>query len=169
MLNLMARRYPAAVQVRQLVSGYRSFRSFRGRYRPKRCYSRLGLARTVSSLNIGREQEELDNLLGAVVEVTALAPPTQAVPHVELLCYRGSFDRRQLLTNRNDVAATQLVFEVEPDALDAIVALNRDTTISSSTTAESGGLRVLLRDPDGHLLCLEGAPKQPSTNKLNAP
>ena len=132
-------------------------------------YSRLGLARTASSLNIGREQEELDNLLGAVVEVTALAPPTQAVPHVELLCYRGSFDRRQLLTNRNDVAATQLVFEVEPDALDVIVALNRDTTISSSTTAESGGLRVLLRDPDGHLLCLEGAPKQPSANKQIAP
>jgi catechol 2,3-dioxygenase-like lactoylglutathione lyase family enzyme len=120
-------------------------------------YSRLGVARTASSLNIGREQEELDNLLGAVVEVTALAPPTQAVPHVELLCYRGSFDRHQLLTNRNDVAATQLVFEMEPDALDAIVALNRDTTISSSTTAESGGLRVLLRDPDGHLLCLEAA------------
>jgi catechol 2,3-dioxygenase-like lactoylglutathione lyase family enzyme len=133
-------------------------------------YSRLGLARTASSLNIGREQEELDNLLGAVVEVTALAPPTQAVPHVELLCYRGSFDRRQLLTNRNDVAATQLVFEVEAGALDAIVALNRDTTISSSTTAESGRLRVLLRDPDGHLLCLEAAlqSSQP-TNQQKVP
>ena len=91
---------------------------------------------------MGPEQEKLDNLVGAVVEVTALAPPIQAVPHVELLCYRGNFDRRELLTNRNDVAATQLVFEVEPDALDAIVALNRDTTISSSTTSESGGLRA---------------------------
>ena len=101
-------------------------------------YSRLGLARTASSLNIGPEQEKLDNLFKAVVEVTALAPPTQAVPHVELLCYRGKFDRRKRSTNRNDVAATQLVFEVEPDALDTIVALNRDTTISSSTTAESG-------------------------------
>ena len=120
-------------------------------------YSRLGLARTASSLNVGPEQEKLDDLLGAVVEVTALAPPIQAVPHVELLCYRGNFDRRNLPTNRNDVAATQLVFEVESDGLDAIVALNRDTTISSSTTAESGGLRVLLRDPDGHLLCLEAA------------
>ena len=118
-------------------------------------YSRLGLARTASSLNVGPEQEKLDDLFGAVVEVTALAPPMQAVPHVELLCYRGNFDRRDLLTNRNDVAATQLVFEVERDGLDAIVALNRDTTISSSTTAESGGLRALLRDPDGHLLCLE--------------
>ena len=87
-------------------------------------YSRLGLARTASSLNVGREQEKLDNLLGAVVEVTALVPPMQAVPHVELLCYRGNFDRRELLTNRNDVAATQLVFEVERDALDGIVALS---------------------------------------------
>ena len=76
-------------------------------------YSRLGLARTASSLNVGPEQEKLDDLVGAVVEVTALAPPIQAVPHVELLCYRGNFDRRKLSTNRNDVAATQLVFEVE--------------------------------------------------------
>jgi catechol 2,3-dioxygenase-like lactoylglutathione lyase family enzyme len=120
-------------------------------------YSRLGLARTASSLNVGPEQEKLDNVLGAVVEVTALAPSMQPVPHVELLCYRGNFDRRKLSTNRNDVAATQLVFEADRDALDAIVALNRDTTISSSTAAESGGLRVLLRDPDGHLLCLEAA------------
>jgi len=132
-------------------------------------YSRLGLARTASSLNVGSQQEKLDDLVGAVVEVTALAPPIQAVPHVELLCYRGNFERRKLSTNRNDVAATQLVFEVEPDALDEIAALNRDTTISSSTTTESGGLRVLLRDPDGHLLCLEGALKQPSTNKQIAP
>ena len=120
-------------------------------------YSRLGLARTASSLNVGREQEKLDNLCGAVVEVTALAPPMRAVPHVELLCYRANFDRRKLSTNRNDVAATQLVFEADRDALDTIVALNRDTTISSSTAAESGGFRVLLRDPDGHLLCLEAA------------
>jgi hypothetical protein len=90
-----------------------------------------------------------------VVEVTALAPPMQAVPHVELLCYRGNFDRRELSTNRNDVAATQLAFEAERDAFDAIVALSRDTTISSSTTSERGGCRALLRDPDGHALCIE--------------
>ena len=104
---------------------------------------------------MGPEQEKLDDLVGAVVEVTALAPPIQAVPHVELLCYRGNFDRRNLPTNRNDVAATQLVFEVESDGLDAIAARSRDTTISSSTTAESAGLHALLRDPDGHLLCFE--------------
>jgi catechol 2,3-dioxygenase-like lactoylglutathione lyase family enzyme len=134
-------------------------------------YSRLGLARTASSLNVGREQEKLDNLRGVVVEVTALAPPMQAVAHVELLRYRGNFDRRELLTNRNDVAATQLVFEVDRDALDAIVALNRDTTVSSSTTSESGGIQAaLLRDPDGHLLCIETTtlPRQPA-NQHKAP
>jgi hypothetical protein len=40
--------------------------------------------RTASSLNVGPEQEKLDNLVGAIVEVTALASPMQAVPHVEL-------------------------------------------------------------------------------------
>jgi catechol 2,3-dioxygenase-like lactoylglutathione lyase family enzyme len=118
-------------------------------------YNRLGLARIASSLNVGRQQEKLDNLLGATVEVTALAPLMQVVPHIELLCYRGNFNRRNLVSNRNDVAATQLVFEVESDALDEIIAVNRDATISRSITSESGPSRALLRDPDGHLLCLE--------------
>jgi catechol 2,3-dioxygenase-like lactoylglutathione lyase family enzyme len=125
-------------------------------------YSRLGLARTASSRNVGREQEKLDNFLGAVVEVTTLASPMQAVPHVELLCYRGNFNRREVSTNRNDVVATQLVFEVERDGLDAIVAPSHDTTISSSTIVESAGLRALLRDPDGHLLCIESGNDAPS-------
>jgi catechol 2,3-dioxygenase-like lactoylglutathione lyase family enzyme len=135
-------------------------------------YSRLGLGRAASSLNVGREQEKLDNLPGAIVEVTALVPPVQAVPHVELLCYRDNFDRCELLPNRNDVAATQLVFEVDRDALEAIVALNRDTTVSSSTTSESGEIQaILLRDPDGHLLCIESRttlPPRPA-NQHEAP
>jgi hypothetical protein len=43
-------------------------------------YSRLGLARTASSLNIGREQEELDNLLGAVVEDDSSGPTHASCP-----------------------------------------------------------------------------------------
>jgi catechol 2,3-dioxygenase-like lactoylglutathione lyase family enzyme len=126
-------------------------------------YNGLGLARTASSLNVGREQEKLDNIAGAVVEVTALCPPMQAVPHVELLCYRGSFNRREFVTNRNDVAATQLVFEAEHEALEAIVARNHGTMVSGAIASESGGSRALLRDPDGHLLCIEskdGTPGQ---------
>lgn len=128
-------------------------------------YGRLGLLRTASSVNVGHEQEKLDNLPGVNVEVTALAPPTQAVPHVELLCYRGNFDRRGLLADRNDVAATQIVFEVDRDALDTIVALNRDT-IFGSTTSESEEIpAVLLRDLDGHWLCMEA--KAPSSQSVN--
>jgi catechol 2,3-dioxygenase-like lactoylglutathione lyase family enzyme len=131
-------------------------------------YNRLGLARSASSLNVGREQEKLDNLPGSIVEVTALVPPMQTVPHVELLCYCGSFDRRELLPNRNDVAATQLVFEVERDALDAIIARNSDTTISSSTTSESGEVQAaLLRDPDGHLLCVESRTTLPGEQPIS--
>jgi catechol 2,3-dioxygenase-like lactoylglutathione lyase family enzyme len=116
-------------------------------------YSGMGLDRTASSLNPGREQEKLDDIVGAVVEMTALSPPMQVVPHVELLCYRGNFNRRQLLTNLNDVAATQLIFEVERVVLEAIAA--RNTTVSNALVSQSGGSRVLLRDPDGHLLRLE--------------
>lgn len=128
-------------------------------------YGRLGLLRTASSVNVGHEQEKLDNLPGANVEVTALAPPMQAVPHVELLCYRGKFDRRELLTRRNDVAATQIVFEVDRDALDVIVALSRDAVLAS-TASETGEMRaVLLRDPDGHLLCIESKAPSPQSVK----
>ncbi len=55
-------------------------------------YEDLGLSRTASSLNVGREQALLDDVPDPVVEVTALSP-AQATPHVELLCYRGDFDR----------------------------------------------------------------------------
>lgn len=133
-------------------------------------YDRLGLLRTASSVNVGHEQEKLDNLPGVNVEVTALAPPMQAVPHVELLCYRGNFDRRERLTSPNDVAATQIVFEVDRDALDAIVALNRDAIFGSTTSETEEASAVLLRDPDGHLLCMEAkAPSSQSASQQKAP
>jgi hypothetical protein len=59
------------------------------------------------------------------------------------------------LAGLNDVVATQLVFEVERDALEAIVAHNHDSTVSNAMVSESGRSRALLRDPDGHLLRLE--------------
>jgi catechol 2,3-dioxygenase-like lactoylglutathione lyase family enzyme len=120
-------------------------------------YNGMGLVRAANSLNLGRAQEKLDNLVGAVVEVTALSPPMQVGPHVELLCYRGNFDRCELLTHLNDVAATQLVFEVQRDAFVAIVARHRDTMVSHAIVLQGGGSRALLRDPDGHLLCLESS------------
>lgn len=118
-------------------------------------YDRLGLVRTAGSLNVGPEQAKLDDVTDPVVEVTALASPTHSTPHVELLCYRGNFNRRIPPADVGDVAATQFLFEVKGrDALDALVASNREAVVSGPIE-QSGCLNALLRDPDGHLLCLQ--------------
>jgi len=119
-------------------------------------YNRLGLTRMASSLNIGPEQQKLDGITGAVVEVTALTPvPARSVPHVELLRYCGNFDRRKVLSDADDAAATQLVFAVARDAYDVLIERNRAAIVRGPVVSESGASRVLLRDPDGHWLCLQ--------------
>jgi catechol 2,3-dioxygenase-like lactoylglutathione lyase family enzyme len=118
-------------------------------------YERLGLRRTSGSLNIGPEQDKLDDIAGAVVKVTAMAPPI-TTPHVELLCYRGRSDGESALPATNDIAATRLVMRVESEAaLEALCAQNPGTILSDPVRFEHGGLRAMLRDPDGHLLCFE--------------
>jgi catechol 2,3-dioxygenase-like lactoylglutathione lyase family enzyme len=122
-------------------------------------YRRLGLDCIGTSLNHGPEQEKLDDIAAAIVEVTAVAPPTHSTPHVELLCYRGNFDRRMPLADPNDLAATQLVFEMGGrNALDVLMAGNREATVSGPIESRYGLECALLRDPDGHLLRLEAPP-----------
>ena len=117
-------------------------------------YQSIGLRRSASSVNIGPEQSRLDDVENAVVEVTALAP-AQPTPHVELLCYRGNFDR-DVRQGLNDVAATRLVFSVENSVeLDMLAAENTDSLVPDSTQCDANMRRILLRDPDGHLICLE--------------
>jgi catechol 2,3-dioxygenase-like lactoylglutathione lyase family enzyme len=118
-------------------------------------YERLGLSCTSSSLNIGPEQDNLDDIAGAVVNVTAMAPAI-TTPHVELLCYRGEFDRESAPPATNDVAATRLVMKVPSEAaLEGLCAQNLGTILSDPVRFEHGNLRVMLRDPDGHFLCFE--------------
>jgi glucoamylase len=121
-------------------------------------YNGLGLARVGGSLNVGPQQQKLDNIADAVVEVTAVAPPVHSTPHVELLCYRGDYPRRKLSALPNNVAATQLVFETEAGSFDALVAAHRAGIVSGPVMLPDGALCVLLRDPDGHLLRLETPP-----------
>jgi catechol 2,3-dioxygenase-like lactoylglutathione lyase family enzyme len=119
-------------------------------------YERFGLNRIGGSLNFGPAQEKLDDIPDVRVEVTALAPPAHPTPHVELLCYRGRYDRIGQALDVNDIAATELVFAVEDDAaLHAIAAENRDACVSGPVTSNDGPALALFRDPDGHLLCLE--------------
>lgn len=73
-------------------------------------YERLGLRVCAHSLNRGPEQERLDNVAGAVVDVTALSPGDGG-PHIELLCYRGAARPKPVALENNAIAATRLVFE----------------------------------------------------------
>jgi catechol 2,3-dioxygenase-like lactoylglutathione lyase family enzyme len=120
-------------------------------------YRRLGLHRVAGSLNVGPEQAKLDDIAGAVVEVTALAPLGQRTgPHLELLCYRGDFESRASEQRPNDATATRLVFAADNTGiLTALCAQNDEALVSGPVEFADGTSRALLRDPDGHLIRIE--------------
>lgn len=98
-------------------------------------YEGLGLAVAGRTLNRGIEQERLDDIDGAVVDVVSLRLPSGAKPHVELLGYRRDDEREpEPASEVDDVLATRLV-------------LARDTSTDGSRTGPG-----LLRDEDGHLI-----------------
>jgi catechol 2,3-dioxygenase-like lactoylglutathione lyase family enzyme len=116
-------------------------------------YERLGFVRTGGSLNRGIEQDRLDRISGAQVAVTAMSLPEHPTPHVELLCYAGTFDRDAPLQAVNDIAATRLVLGVDDAA--AVRAIGQRFEDTVVPPARQGGYAgAMLRDPDGHLLCL---------------
>lgn len=118
-------------------------------------YRSLGFQRSGGSLNTGLAQDSLDNAKGAVVEVTALAPPEEP-PHVELLCYREVSIHSPSVAGINDIAATQLVLTaISFGALHALCAQDAEAFVSGPVPFEDGVARAILRDPDGHLLRLE--------------
>ena len=122
-------------------------------------YKQLGLSRIGSSLNHGSEQDELDGIAEAFVEVTALALQMNSTPHIELLCYRNAGVKEWAPHNTNDVAATRLVLAVDTNKiLRELCAQCSDALLSGPVQFENGALRAMLRDPDGHLLCLEAPP-----------
>jgi catechol 2,3-dioxygenase-like lactoylglutathione lyase family enzyme len=117
-------------------------------------YERLGLRVATRSLNTGPEQERLDAVNHAQVEITAL-DPEQTTPHVELLCYLPVAHDESAFVRSNDVAATRMVFEVHG---------------SSIEIASPEGLI----DPDGHHLVISAAiaqclPAQSLANSGSSP
>jgi catechol 2,3-dioxygenase-like lactoylglutathione lyase family enzyme len=119
-------------------------------------YERLGFAVTARSLNRGIEQERLDGLPGAVVEVTALGRPGAPPPHLELLCYRMPAPRRAAALRANDIAATRLLLKVDdlPTLVRRLESAVADFISPGIVPDERGRRAALLRDPDGHALCL---------------
>jgi catechol 2,3-dioxygenase-like lactoylglutathione lyase family enzyme len=95
-------------------------------------YENLGFKVSSHSWNHGAEQEKLDDVTGAKVEVTALAP-VECRPHLELLCYRGVPHNRRTPRSNADIATARVVFEASDCAAPHDVV-----------------------DPDGHHVILEG-------------
>jgi catechol 2,3-dioxygenase-like lactoylglutathione lyase family enzyme len=115
-------------------------------------YEALGFRVANRSLNAGIEQERLDAIEGAELDVVSLAAGSPASLRIELLGYRGAYDRGGIVpAPAVAVAATRLVLDVGRPALAAIGARLSDRIVQRS--AET----VLLRDPDGHLLQFETA------------
>lgn len=77
-------------------------------------YEALGFAVASRQVNVGAEQDRLDGLSGAEVDVVALAPPA-ATPHVELLGYRHPRGRPAPQEGPTAIAATRLVLEIAAD------------------------------------------------------
>jgi catechol 2,3-dioxygenase-like lactoylglutathione lyase family enzyme len=114
-------------------------------------YLDLGLRVSGRSLNVGPGQQRLDAITGAEVDVVTLALPGGAKPHLELLGYRGAYDRSRLSADPDDVVATRLVLTVAgPAAMDRIVERHADRRVGAASPS-----RACLRDPDGHLVELE--------------
>jgi len=119
-------------------------------------YERLGFAVTARSLNRGIEQERLDGVPGAVVEVTALGRTAAAAPHLELLCYRSPAPRSAARSSSNDVVATRLVVEVDelPALVRRLESAGADFISPGVVPDDRGRRAALLCDPDGHALWL---------------
>ncbi len=98
----------------------------------------LGLRIGARQTNTGPEQDRLDGVSGAQVDVVALLPE-QPAPHIELLAYHTPPGRPAAPARPRDIAATRLVLEVSglPD---------------TAAVLEDGSRAALLHDPDGHLL-----------------
>jgi catechol 2,3-dioxygenase-like lactoylglutathione lyase family enzyme len=118
-------------------------------------YAALGLTAEARSLNIGPEQDRLDDVSGATVEVTALTLPAGTKPHLELLCYRGDFPRNEQIPDVDDVAATRLVFAVTSMAALQVFSTTHADSIMAPGVERPGVSSWLLRDPDEHILQLE--------------
>ncbi len=121
-------------------------------------YTRLlGMSVGSRSVNSGIEQERLDHVSGAVVDVVALQPSDEQPPHVELLGYRcpAAHHVRQR-TRANDVIADRLVLKV--DGLPQLAAMlekeNVEFVSAGVVTLRDGKHAVLVRDPTGHMLQL---------------
>ncbi len=100
--------------------------------------ARLGFQLAARQVNAGIEQDHLDGLTNARVDVVALQP-SQPTPHLELLAYHTPPGRPAPAQRPSDIAATRLVWDVTGLSGPAVVL-------------GDGSQAALSQDPDGHFL-----------------
>ncbi len=111
-------------------------------------YAGLGLVVVGRSFNVGPEQQRLDDVVDARVDVVALAADAGAKPHVELLGYRGPH-RREEVHSTDSAETFDSANSVDTDGRDDDIAATRMIFTTPSSDPSS---RLVLRDPDGHRL-----------------
>jgi len=111
----------------------------------------LGLECAARQINHGVEQDRLDGLENAQVEVIALNPREAPAPHVELLAYRWPEPAApEVSTNPDDIAADHLLFLATE--MERLVARLGDSGFPGDVRVEEKGVLtgISTRDPDGH-------------------
>ncbi len=99
-------------------------------------YAALGFVVGGRSLNGGVEQSRMDAVPGATVDVVTLQTPSNSAPHLELLHYRGEYDRASIRPSIDgDVAATRWIG----------IATKRTMAMAPDEAPVASS-----RDPDGH-------------------
>ncbi|HVA54271.1 MAG TPA: VOC family protein [Gammaproteobacteria bacterium] len=121
-------------------------------------YTRLlGLSVESRSVNTGPEQVRLDHAPDVLVEVVALQPAMQGLPHLELLGYaQPASGFLPVDPKSNDIVADRTVLQVNdlPRLMKALDAESVKFISPQIATMRNGDRAVLVRDPTGHILML---------------
>jgi catechol 2,3-dioxygenase-like lactoylglutathione lyase family enzyme len=107
----------------------------------------LGFAQDGQSLNRGPEQDRLDGLSDAQVDIVSVKTRRPG-PHIELLHYRSPVSGADGAVSDQDIAATLTTIQI-----DDIESVKRDLDVAA-VLYEADGDRLFVRDPDGHRLAL---------------
>ena len=119
----------------------------------------LGLRVAGSSENYGTEQEHLNNVFGARLRITALRAGSG--PGIELLEYLTPRTGRPMPvdTRANDLWSWHVNLKADVDAADQAIRRRHFTYVSPGAVSITFGKRstgLMVRDPDGHAVLLEG-------------
>ncbi len=112
----------------------------------------LGLEVAGRSENYGPEQERLNNVFGAHLQITALRVPGS--PGVELLEYLSPADGRPMpeAAHLNDLIAWRTIVATDDPRAAADKLIRAGGRLVSTPVPNQAPTDVLVRDPDGHVI-----------------